>query len=204
MRTNFINEITVKLAVSHFGVTELADPELFVLEVKTTDAAGHSIRQTRMEVTLPTSLHFKLRNAQPNNLVAHICVDGDLIPYGQEKYDHTSTKLKDGWPEAIVFDDHNLLFLELKLEQEDATEYKGDPKWKKFFEGVTQIEDFVGFLRSNQLDIKAIFGDIRAVVCMRFEPKFVSNTSRNSELFRRSKELGFPIFAHNHTQYYKL
>ncbi|MCU0450222.1 MAG: hypothetical protein MUC97_10360 [Bernardetiaceae bacterium] len=204
MRTRFVNELKTKLAASHFNVTELGAPELFVWEVQTMDTDSHPIRQTRMEATQPVDLHFKLRNAQPNNQVAHICVDGDLIPYGQEKYDHTSPKHSDGRPDAIVFDDQMLLLVELKLAQEDASEHKEDPKWKSFFYGVAQIEDFVRFLQNNQINLASIFAKVQAVVCMRFEPRFESNTRRNTELFKRSKQLGFLISAHNHTNYFKL
>jgi hypothetical protein len=204
MRTRFVNELKTKLAASHVNVTELGAPELFVWEVKTMDAANHPIRQTKMEATQPVDLHFKLRNPQLGNLVAHICVDGDLIPYGLAKYDHNNPKPKDGRPEAIVFDDQTLLVIELKLEQEDASEHKEDPKWEAFFKAVAQIEDFMRFLKNNQLDVVPVFSKVRAVVCMRFEPKFESNTRRNTELVRRSLQLGFPILAHNHTKYYEL
>jgi hypothetical protein len=204
MRTFFVNELKNKLAISHFNVTELGAPELFVWEVKTMDADNHPIRQTRMEAVQPVDLHFKLRNAHQDNLVAHICVAGDLIPFGKEKYDHSSPKPNDGRPEAILFDDNTLLLLELKLGQADTSELKEDPKWKAFFEGVTQIEDFVRFLQNNQLVVVPIFSKVWAVVCLRFEPKFVSNTSRNTEVFKRSQRLGFPVLAHNHAQYLEL
>ncbi len=204
MRTHFVNELKTKLTASHFNVTELGAPELFVHEVETVDADNHPIRQTKMEAAQPTSLHFKVKNTRQGKQVAHICVDGDLIRYGQEKYDHSSPTHKDGRPDAILFDDHTLLLLELKLGQADTSEGKEDPKWKAFFGGVTQIEDFVRFLTSNQLDIKALFSNLKAVICMRFEPNFVSNTRRNTELLRRSIRLGFSILAHNHTDYYDL
>ena len=88
----------------------------------------------------------------------------------------------------------------MKVEQEDATFGKEDAKWRSFFEGISQIEDFVRYLRNTSFEVANYYSRIYGVVCMRFEPDFRSNTRRNSEIFKRSQSLGFPLIAHNHVK----
>jgi len=172
---------------------------LYVQEINTIDANNHKIKITELTEIEPNERHFKVSNLN-NTKIAHICIDGDFIPFGQEKYDSNSPKRKDGRPESLVFSEKMLLFLELKVEQEDATFGKEDDvKWTAFFKGLTQIEDFVSFLRSNSVEVKDYFQKVEAVICMRFEPRLISNARRNTELYKRSNAIGFRILPpHKH------
>lgn len=160
-----------------------------------------------MSDILPIVRHFKIIN-QNLNKTAHICIDGDFITFGREKYNINSLSFSDGRPDSLVFNNKKVLFLELKVDQEDDTESKEDPKWKKFFEGARQILDFVIFLRDNGFEIESYNSDIYAVVCFRFEPNFSiisnGNTQRNNERFKISQKLGFRLLAHNHNDVFEL
>ncbi len=196
MPNKFILDLKSVFSSHNFTETLLADSSLFVYEDAQT-------KLTEMSNVIPPFRHFKINNPKSNNLIGHICIDGDFIPYGQEKYNAKSSNFSEGRPDSIVFDKNIFLFLELKLEQEDATWEKEDTKWKKFFEGVNQILDFVTFLRDNNFEVNDYYNVIYAIICMRFEPNFSilkSNSQRNNLRFKISSKLGFEIKAHNHIE----
>lgn len=193
-RENILVDLREKLPQHHFLETTKIESPQFIYEVNTCDSQGHSIKQTIMQpLFLEEKRGFEIKNdtQQP---ISHICIDGDFISYGQEKYDAKSEKQKDGRPDCIIFDNQYLLFIELKLDQEDESFDKEKSKWNRFFKGVNQIEDFVGYLRNNNIEINQTQ---KAIVCMRFEPKFQSNAARNREKLKRSEQLGFEILASN-------
>lgn len=203
MQDLFIQDLRNYFKSHHFTETFSSEQNIYVQEIKGLDSNGYKIKYTILTGELPIERYFKIYNSLQAK-IAHICIDGDFVPYGKYKYDNLSANLKDGRPESMLFDNQTLVFLELKVEQEEETFGKEDVKWKKFFEGVAQISDFVAFLRNNSFEVKTYFANIYAVVCMRFEPNFRSNAKRNNEIFKRSKVLGFPILAHNHTNYFEM
>lgn len=197
--SNLIEELKAKTGQNDFTETTSINQNLFINETESHDKNGHPICLTKMTSDIPPQRHFKISN--PNeNLITHICIDGDFIPFGQAKYNIESQALKDGRPDCIVFDISKFIFVELKLEQEDASFDKEKTKWKRFFSGVKQIEDFVAFLQEKGFDIEEYYpaSEIFALICMRFEPNFRRNTRRNTEILRRSNQLGFRILAQNH------
>lgn len=199
MQDKFILDLKSTFCSHSFSTMYSIAQNLYVQETNTVDANSYKIKITKLSEIEPEERHFKVSN--PNNTqIAHICIDGDFIPFGQEKYDSNSPKRKDGRPESLIFNENILIFLELKVEQEDATFGKEDDiKWTAFFKGLTQIEDFVNFLRSNSVEVKDYFQKVEAVICMRFEPRLVSNTRRNTELLKRATAIGFRILPpHKH------
>lgn len=202
MQDVFIQNLRNHFKIYDFTENFSSEQYIYVQEIKGSDSNGYKIKYTVLTEQLPLERHFKIYNSREEK-IAHICIDGDFIPYGQYKYDNLSANLKDGRPESMIFNNDTLVFLELKVEQEEATFGKEDAKWKKFFEGVGQIADFVAFLRNHSFEVKDYFANIYAIVCMRFEPSFRSNAKRNNEIFKRSKSLGFPILAHNHANYFE-
>jgi hypothetical protein len=205
MREQFILDLKRHFSGHSFTEMRASSTHLYVQEINKFDDLANFIRCTVLMETLPTERHFKVSNKNQAE-VAHICIDGDFITYGQSKYDEKSPKIKDGRPESLIFDNNSLLFLELKVEQEDATfEKEEDVRWKAFFKGLTQIEDFVKFLRNNSFEVSDYFQTVKAVICLRFEPKLISNAKRNTELVKRSTALGFLISPpHNHQHYFEL
>lgn len=205
MRDQFILDLKRHFSAHSFTEMCASATHLYVQEINKFDESDNFIRCTVLREAVPTERHFKVSNNYQDE-VAHICIDGDFITFGQSKYDEKSQSIKDGRPDSLVFDDNTLLFLELKVEQEDATfEKSEDVRWKAFFKGLTQIEDFVKFLRNNSFEVKSYFKTVKAVICMRFEPKLVSNAKRNTELLKRSTALGFLIAPpHNHEDYFDL
>ncbi len=205
MQDKIIRDLQSVFSDHSFTKTTLTGTPLHIYETKGKDSAGHSIKFTVMTNAEPNDRFFNINNPVEGNKVTHICIDGDFIPYGQEKYDSKSLKRKDGRPDCIVFDDETFLFVELKLDQEDATFGKEVTKWSKFFEGVNQILDFVFFLQANGLNVKDSFLHTYGVVSMRFEPNFSiksrGNSARNGERFRISKKLGFEIVAQNYFEF---
>jgi hypothetical protein len=205
MRDQFILDLKRHFSAHSFTEMRASARRLYVQEINKFDESDNFIRCTVLRETPPTERHFKVSNKNQDE-IGHICIDGDFITFGQRKYDDKSQSIDDGRPECLIFDDNTLLFLELKVEQEDATFEKEDkPKWKAFFAGVRQIEDFVQFLRNNSFEVKDYFKTVTAVICMRFEPKLISNAKRNTEMVKRSMVLGFPIsLPHNHEHYFEL
>jgi hypothetical protein len=192
-----------------FTETLLDDEFLFVYEVSETNTLGTEIRKyTEMSNIQPAIRHFKVKNTALGTGTVHICIDGDFIPYGQEKYNPISISFSDSRPDSLVFNNQTFIFLELKVEQEDATETKEDPKWKLFIKGANQILDFVTFLRDSGFEIKSYYTNIFAVVCFRFEPNFSvmskGNAARNSQIFKISQKLGFRLVPHNHTEIFEI
>jgi hypothetical protein len=205
MHNRTIDDLKTLFPNNAFTETRSNSNQLFVYDVKKLDANGHKIGITIMSDTkLDDSRCFEIENSIIENEVAHICIDGDFITYGQHKYDGDSAKTKDGRPDCLIFDENRLLFVELKLDQEDATFDKEKTKWKKFFEGITQIEDFNRFLKRNGFDVKDIYSDVRAVISLRFEPIFRPNSARNNEKLRRSIALGFPVISHDCSKPFKI
>lgn len=206
MVDKFILDFKNKFNNHYFSEKILTNKDLFVFETSEINNDNKRIKYTKLSAEMPANRHFKINNNQINNPIAHICIDGDFIEYGNEKYDNLSEKFSQGRPDSIVFDNAKFLFLELKLEQEDLTWTKEDAKWKLFFEGAKQILDFVIFLKNNLFEISEYYSTIFAVVCMRFEPDFSTisrgNSARNTEIFKISQKLGFEIKAHNHTEDY--
>jgi hypothetical protein len=205
MRDQFILDLKRHFSAHSFNETRASAPHLYVQEINFFNDLGHKIKLTVLLETAIADRHFKVSNKKELEIF-HICVDGDFIDYGQFKYDEKSPTFKDGRPDSLVFDDSTLIFLELKVEQEEATFEKGeDVRWKAFFKGLTQIEDFVKFLRNNSFEINDYFRTVKAVICMRFEPVLRSNSARNTEMLRRSIKLGFQISPpHNHEHYFEL
>jgi hypothetical protein len=196
MQDKFILDLERNFKLHSFNVFYSFEQNLYVQETNTLDNNNHIIKITELSETEPAKRHFKILNPDSTQ-IGHICIDGDFIPYGQAKYDLNSKKYSDGRPDSLVFSPNTLIFLELKVEQDDATfGKKDDVKWRAFFKGVTQIEDFVRFLNHNSFKVKDYFTSVEAVICMRFEPKFVSNTSRNTELLKRAVAIGFRISPH--------
>lgn len=202
MQDKIIPDLRSVFSDHTFTETAFTGTPLFIYETKGEDSKGHSIKFTVMTNTESKEKTFEVINLEEGNKITHICIDGDFIPYGKEKYDKKSLKKKDGRPDCIVFDDKKFLFVELKLEQEDTTFGKEDTKWSKFFEGANQILDFVNFLRVNGLIIEDYFLQTYAVVSMRFEPNFSimsrGNSARNGERVKISKKLGFGVVAQNY------
>lgn len=208
-----INDIVLNLKgafLSHSFIETIFDDEfLFVYELSERNDIGSEIsKHTKMSNIQPEIRHFKVKNTDIGTNTAHVCIDGDFIPYRQEKYNIDSPSFSDGRPDSIVFNNQTFLFLDLKVDQENATKTKEDPKWRKYFEGANQILDFVLFLRANSFEIKSYYSNIFAVVCFRFEPDFSiisnGNTQRNSQLFKISQKLGFKLVAHNHREIFEI
>lgn len=199
MQNKFILDLESTFSLHSFNSEYASVLNLYVKEINRLDRNNHKIKVTALSEIAPIQRHFKIHN--PNyTKIAHICIDGDFIPFGQEKYDHNSKKISDGRPDSLVFSENTLVFLELKVEQEEATFGKTDDvKWTAFFRGLTQIEDFVRFLRSNTFEVKDYFQKVEAVICMRFEPRIISNTRRNTELLKRATAIGFRVLPpHKH------
>lgn len=198
--------IDLKSVFSHhnFTATSLTLTPLYVFESKILDELGHPISITELSNLKPNKRYFKIINPIDNNSVSHICIDGHFIPFGQQKYDINSPSKNDGRPDCVVFDDSTFLFVELKLEQLEISFDNEKSKWKRFFEGLNQIEDFVNFLKSEGFEIQNYYSQVYAIVCMRFEPIFRSNSARNNEIFKRTQKLGFEIIARNHFEFAKL
>ncbi|MBB6001979.1 hypothetical protein [Arcicella rosea] len=201
MKEQFINDLTDRFPEHSFTKTSSKKTPLYIYEVSGLSNLEHTIKFTIMTESEPQERNLKVINMLNQNPITHICIDGDFINYGQEKYDYNSTNKKDGRPDCIVFDEKTFLFVELKLNQEDTSFDKEKSKWNRFFDGVTQIENFVSFLRDNNFEIKDYFPNINAILCMRFEPKFSSNTARNREKYARSLKLGFEIKALNYFEF---
>lgn len=194
MQQSFTRDLLTTFPNHSFTPTSLEATPLYIYEVKDLNELGHSIKFTVMTDIEPNERSFKVHNVIAENPITHICIDGDFIPFGQEKYDLKSEKFKDGRPDCLIFEQERLLLVELKLDQESETEKS---KWNNFFKGVTQIEDFVTFLRNNHFEVTAYFPRVSAVICMRFEPVFRSNTARNTEKYKRSSQLGIELIASN-------
>jgi hypothetical protein len=177
--------------------------KLYIYETNGRDANGFKIKHTVLLDRLPVDNHFKISHNSDTKLY-HICIDGDFVPYGLEKYNRADTnKNSDGRPDSLLMNAQKVVIVELKVEQEEASFDKEDSKWKRFFKGVTQIEDFVLYLKQNNIRFEDYFSTVEAVVCMKFEPNFASNTARNTERLKRSMRIGFPITAHNYLEYYQ-
>jgi hypothetical protein len=205
MQDKIIRDLRSVFSEHSFTETTLPGTPLNIYETKGKDSEGYSIKFTVMTNAEPEERTFKITNLEEENKITHICIDGDFIPYGKEKYDENSTKRKDGRPDCIVFDDKTFLFVELKLEQEEISFGKEDTKWKRLFEGANQILDFVNFLRARGFEVENYYSQISAVICMRFEPNFSiksrGNSARNGERVKISQKLGFEILAQNHFEF---
>lgn len=205
MREQFISNLRAVFSEHNFTETTLVDNLLFVYETAGIDFLGYAKIFTVMTTIAPEIRNFEIINTIAENQITHICIDRDFIPYGQQKYDVNNIARKDGRPDFVVFDDNNFLFVELKLNQEDATFNKEDTKWSKFFEGANQILDFVNFLRGNGFEIKDYCSKVCGIVAMRFEPNFSiktrGNSARNSTIFKISQKLGFKIIAQNYFEF---
>jgi len=202
MFNKIILDLKSAFSMHNFTNTLRDNNFLFVYEVSEKDINGKIVNKfTEMSDKKPIIRHFKVNNPNPQNVIGHICIDGDFIPFRQEKYNHKRSSFSDGRPDSIIFDNNVFVFLELKVEQEDTTWGKEDAKWKKLFEGACQILDFVNYLRDNGFEINSYYNVVLAVICMRFEPNFSilsrGNAYRNKELFRISQKLGFEIKAQN-------
>ncbi|MFY7889701.1 MAG: hypothetical protein ACOVOW_12355 [Spirosomataceae bacterium] len=198
MQQLFTRDLLTTFPTHSFTPISLKATPLYIYEVKDLNELGHSIKFTVMTDIEPDERSFKVHNVIVENPITHICIDGDFIPFGQEKYDLKSDKFKDGRPDCLIFEQERLLLVELKLDQESETEKS---KWNNFFKGVTQIEDFVTFLRNNHFEVTAYFPRVSAVICMRFEPVFRSNTARNTEKYKRSIQLGIELIASNFVEF---
>ncbi len=205
MQDKIIRDLRSVFSDHSFTETTLTGTPLLIYETNGKNSEGHRINFTVMTNAESEERSFKIINQVEANKVTHICIDGDFVSYGQEKYDSDSSKKKDGRPDSIVFDEKTFLFLELKLEQEDATFGKEDTKWNKFFEGANQILDFVNFQRTRGFDVQNYYSQINAIICMRFDPNFSiksrGNSARNSERAKVSQKLGFEILAQNHFEF---
>ena len=205
MREQFISNLRTVFSEHNFTETTLANNLVFVYETAGLDLAGLYRIFTVISNIEPAIKNFEIINTIAENEITHICIDGDFITYGQAKYDVNSLKYSDGRPDFIAFDDNTFLFVELKLNQEDATFSKENTKWSKFSEGANQILDFVNFLRKRGFEIKSYYSIIYGVVAMRFEPDFSiktrGNSARNNEIFKISQKLGFKIIAQNHFEF---
>lgn len=196
--------LDLKTIFTDHSFTEITpdDKLLFVYETAGIDAAGFAKIFTVMTNVATETQNFEIVNKTAKNFITHICIDGDFITSGQWKYGNSSSKT-DGRPDCIVFDDTTFLFVELKLNQEDATFGKEDTKWKKLLEGANQILCFVDFLRGNNFEIKNYYSKVYGLVSMRFEPNFSlkGTTARNTEIFKISQKLGFKIIAQNYFEF---
>ncbi len=111
MSNNFISVLQETFEHSHtFTKTKLKDANVYVNEVEIADASNHKIKQTVFANTRPATNHFHIVNSEVNNEITHICIDGDYIVYGKEKYDLDSSKQADGRPDAVIFDKNRFLF----------------------------------------------------------------------------------------------
>jgi hypothetical protein len=202
MPHRFIADMEYISFVQPLNVSIKQAKKLYIYETNGCDANGFKIKHTVLLDRLPVDNHFKISHNSDTKLY-HICIDGDFVPYGLEKYNLVDTnKNSDGRPDSLLMNAQKVVILELKVEQEEASFDKEDSKWKRFFKGVTQIEDFVLYLKQNNIRFEDYFTTVEAVVCMKFEPNFTSNTARNTERLKRSMRIGFPITAHNHLEYY--
>lgn len=205
MRQKIILDLRTVFTDHRFTEITLDDKLLFVYETAGIDAAGFAKTFTVMTNVAIETRNFEIVNKAQENFITHICIDGDFIPFGQWKYDNNSSSEKDKRQDCIVFDDTTFLFVELKLNQEDATFGKEDTKWKKLLEGANQILCFVNFLRGNNFEIKNYYSKVYGVVSMRFEPNFSlkskGNTARNTEMLKISQQLGFKIIAQNYFEF---
>lgn len=204
MQNKIILDLKSVFSKHNFTETTLTLTPLYVFENRSLDELGHPISVTEFSSLEPSKRHFKILNPIENNAVSHICIDGHFIPFGQQKYDINSHSINDGRPDCVVFDDNTFLFVELKLEQLDISFDKEKSKWKRFFEGLNQIEDFVKFWRSNGFEIKDYYPQVYAIVCMRFEPVFRRTSARNTEILKRSQKLKFKIIIQNYFEFDKI
>ncbi len=202
-RTEFLENLG---RIFTFTETMLDDNNLYVFETEKTDVNNVIHKFTIMKNTVPLKLYFHAIN-KPNNLVTHICIDGDIIPFRQEKYNPNSLLHSDGRPDFMLFDDLNLLFVELKVEQLESSFDKDKTKWKLFSKAMHQIVDFIEFLKIELNIIGKTLFDIypndliKGIICMRFEPDLSPlkrNTQRNNERLKLSNQIGFEIIAQKH------
>ncbi len=204
MREAFIEKLKELSPDFDFTETLLDNDRLFVYDVTREDESGRRQSFTEM-LDAPTGDRcFQIENPKLENIVAHVCIDGDLIPYGQENYDSANTEFSQGRPDFMIFDNDTFLVVEMKTEQEDLSFDKEKTLWKTFFKGIGQIIDFVKFLRRNGIEIKTYYPQAKAIVCMRFLPQSAANAQRNTELVKRTMQLGFPITQHNHQNFYTI
>lgn len=197
MRQNLLDEFRTRFPANPFTETTSEASELFVFEQNTQNCQGKIIPITCLATTPPIGLCLKLQNKILNNKISHICIDGDFIPYGQPQYDPANTEIGHKRPDCLVFDDARLIFVELKLEQEELTFGKEDTKWKKIIEGAKQILAFVEFLKNENFDLGLFQSEKIGIICMRFEPNFSTisrgNAARNSEILKISQQIGFLV-----------
>jgi len=198
-----IPDLKKVFSTNSFTETLRNDELLFVFEMTEKNDSGKILRKfTEMSNIQPANRHFKIKNTDNNSKTAHICIDGDFISYGQEKYNDKSENYSEGRPDCLVFNNQIFLFLELRVEQEDESVSKEDPKWRMFFKGANQILDFVTFLRDYNFEIKSYYNKVIGVVCFRFEPDFSVlknlNAQRKNQIQKISQKLGFVLVPHNH------
>lgn len=157
MREAFIEKLKELSPGFDFTETLLDNDRLFVYDVTREDESGRRQSFTEM-LDAPTGDRcFQIENPKLENIVAHVCIDGDLIPYGQENYDSANTEFSQGRPDFMIFDNDTFLVVEMKTEQEDLSFDKEKTLWKTFFKGIGQIIDFVKFLRRNGIEIKTYY-----------------------------------------------
>jgi len=199
-RTEFLRDLK---SIFTFFETTLDNNNLYIYETEKTNVNNIVQKFTIMKNIIPTNQFFHIIN-KPNNYITHICIDGDIIPYRQEKYNPNSLAHSDGRPDCMLFDNLKLFFVELKVEQLDSSFDKDKTKWRLFSKAMHQIVDFIEFLKIELNKIgKTIFDFypdnlIKGIICMRFEPDLSTqkrNAQRNSERLKLSNQIGFEILS---------
>lgn len=175
MRDIYINKLKEYFPNNPFQETTLFDNFLYVYD----DNIEHKTFMVNTKVDNSFEIENKLAE------VSHICIDGDFIEFGKQDYSGNGYSQKR--PDSMVFNDIELLIVELKSNVTFDTEDK--TKWGEFSNGLKKMSDFWNFLIKgfvdNQDDIKNYYNldNIKPIICMSFYPSF--ERRRNSQRFNQ-------------------
>lgn len=123
----------------------------------------------------------------------HICVDGGLIRYGFPNY-MFNDKYPHGRCDSIIFDMHDLWFVEFKM---NTTTSLDAQLWEDMKVGMQQLRDFIYNLRCKMskkrtpLNHYFKIGHQHCTICMNRYPKM--SLSRNNHLERFRLETGIKL-----------
>jgi hypothetical protein len=149
MRVEIIEKIKTFLQQNTFTPTSLNGTELYTYD-------DNNLKRTIFTDILPENANYlKVENTNYDEFISHICVDGDLIEHGKEKYNNYSVAYSDGRNDCILINDATFLFIEFKLEQLEISFDNEKRKWKTFKNGAEQIIEimihYIIMFLNNQL-----------------------------------------------------
>lgn len=121
-----------------------------------------------------------------NWLAYHICVDGGLIRYRFVNY-MFDDKYKQGRCDSLIFDIHDLWFVEFKM---NTTTSLDDQLWKDMKKGMQQLQEFIYNLRCKMTKKHTPLSHYFKVshqhctICMNSYPKMSASRNNHLEHFR--------------------